>query len=138
MYAFSKQSQLYLATCHADLRNVFNTVIKFRDCTIIEGHRSEARQNEMHRTGRSQLRWPKSNHNKDLSFAVDAAPYFADRDPHIDWNDREAFILFAGAVLGVAGSKGIKMRCGCDWNNNGILSDNIFNDMVHFELIQEV
>lgn len=135
MYRFSERSKLHLATCHPDIRNVFNNVIKFRDCAIIEGHRQEERQEEMFRTGMSQLHFPDSRHNGQPSLAVDVVPYFADRDPHIDWNDREAFILFAGVVLGVAGGKGIKMICGCDWNNNGILSDNRFQDMGHFELI---
>ena len=133
MYQFSERSKLYLATCHADLRNVFYTVIKFRDCTIIEGHRSEEKQNEAFRTGRSELRWPKSNHNKDLSCAVDVAPYFADHNPHIDWDDKPPFILFAGTVLGVAGRMGIKLRWGGDWKMTNRPSS---GDLVHFELLE--
>ena len=135
MYAFSKQSRLYLATCHADIRNVFNTVIKFRDCTIIEGHRPEERQDEMYRTGMSQLSWPQSKHNNQPSLAVDVAPYFAGHDPAIDWNDREKFVYFAGFVLGVASRMNIKLRFGGDWNMDNNLRDNRFQDLGHFGIV---
>jgi peptidoglycan L-alanyl-D-glutamate endopeptidase CwlK len=45
------------------------------DMTILEGHRGEARQNQMVAEGKSQLRWPKSRHNSFPSMAVDVAPY---------------------------------------------------------------
>lgn len=133
MYTYSERSKLHLATCHPDIRNVFNTVIKFRDCTIIEGHRPEARQNEMHRTGRSELKWPTGNHNTKPSNAVDVAPYFAGHDPVIDWNDRGKFTLFAGVVLGVAGRMGIKLRWGGDWSMSGVPDG---WDFPHFEILE--
>ena len=137
MYQYSGKSKLYLASCHPDIRNVFNTVIKSRDCTIIEGHRPEEKQNEMKVTGRSQLEWPLSNHNKEPSLAVDAAPYFGDRNPHIDWNDRLGFTLFAGFVLGVGARMGVKLRWGGDWKMSHKPNENKFNDLVHFELMEE-
>lgn len=137
MYQYSEKSKLYLATCHADIRNVFNTVIKHRDCTIIEGHRPEERQNKMKKAKRSQLKWPNSKHNKEPSLAVDVAPYFQSGDVHIFWDDRLTFTLFAGLVLGIAHTKGIKLRWGGDWQNMGVVSKNKFNDLVHFELMEE-
>ena len=45
MPSFSGRSKEKLASCHPDLQKVFNEVIKHIDCTIIEGHRGEERQN---------------------------------------------------------------------------------------------
>lgn len=137
MYQYSERSKLYLATCHPDIRNVFNTVIKHRDCTIIEGHRPQEKQEEMYQIGRSQLHWPLSKHNKQPSLAVDVAPYFGDHSPHIDWSDRLGFTLFAGFVLGVAGRMGIKLRWGGDWEMSNKPSENRFDDLTHFERMEE-
>ena len=60
---FSTTSKNRLYTCDEQLVELFNEVIKHWDCTIVEGYRTEDRQNEMYRTGKSQLQWPNSKHN---------------------------------------------------------------------------
>ena len=72
--------------------------------------------------------FPKGRHNALPSKAVDVAPY------PIDWEDREGFILFAGYVLGVASQLGLNIRWGGDWDGDFDLSDNEFDDLVHFEM----
>ena len=81
--------------------------------------------------GNSKVQFPNSKHNSLPSLAVDAAPY------PIDWNDKKRFALFAGFVLGIAATKGIRLRWGGDWNMNYITLDNRFDDLPHFELVQE-
>ncbi len=130
-YRFSDTSGARLATCDARLQDLFGEVIGHVDCTIIEGHRDEARQNEMFRTGKSQLRWPQGKHNVLPSLAVDAAPY------PIDWGDRERATLFAGLVLGLAHARGLRLRWGGDWNGDWQVKDNHFDDLWHFELMEE-
>ena len=131
MPRYSNRSAIKLAECDERIQKVFNTVIETVDNTILVGHRNESDQEEMYETGRSQLQWPNSLHNSLPSKAVDVAPY------PIDWNDRERFTLFAGYVLGVAENMGIKLRWGGDWDRDFKTSDNSFDDLVHFELLND-
>lgn len=128
MPAFGKASQEKLATCDQRLQKVFNEVIKHFDCTVIEGHRGEAAQNKAFAEGKSKLKYPQGKHNKTPSLAADVLPY------PIDWNDTNRMRYFAGFVVGIAASMGIKLRWGGDWNQNTELKDNSFNDLPHFEL----
>ena len=129
MPAFGKASQEKLATCDQRLQNVFNEVIKHFDCTVIEGHRGEAAQNKAFAEGKSKLKYPQGKHNKTPSLAADVLPY------PIDWNDTNRMRYFAGFVVGIAATMGIKLRWGGDWNQNTELKDNSFNDLPHFELV---
>lgn len=129
MPKFSDLSSRKLATCDDRLQRVFQEVIKHWDCTVLEGHRGKEDQDDAYRAGKSKTPWPESKHNKMPSRAVDVAPY------PVDWADRERFALFAGFVLGVAASMGIKLRWGGDWNANGRTKDETFSDMPHFELV---
>jgi len=128
MPRFSKRSLGRLETCDERLQKIFKEVVKGFDCTIIEGHRSKERQNKAFDEGKSKLRYPKGNHNKVPSAAVDVAPY------PIDWSDRERFHYFAGYVLGIAKMMGHTIRFGGDWNMDTQVKDNNFDDLVHFEL----
>ncbi len=129
MPAFGKASQEKLATCDPRLQKVFNEVIKHFDCTVIEGHRGEAAQNKAFAEGKSKLKYPQGKHNKTPSLAADVLPY------PIDWNDTNRMRYFAGFVVGIAATMGIKLRWGGDWNQNTELKDNSFNDLPHFELV---
>lgn len=129
MTAFGKASQEKLATCDPRLQKVFNEVIKHFDCTVIEGHRGEAAQNKAFAEGKSKLKYPQGKHNKTPSLAADVLPY------PIDWNDTNRMRYFAGFVVGIAATMGIKLRWGGDWNQNTELKDNSFNDLPHFELV---
>ena len=126
---FGKKSKLNLLSCDYRLQEVFNEVIKHVDCSVLEGHRSEERQNKLFEEGKTKVRYPKGRHNAEPSRAVDVVPY------PVDWNDRERFHLFAGYVLGVASRMGITLRWGGDWNMNFEVDDNKFDDFPHFELI---
>lgn len=129
MPAFGKASQEKLATCDPRLQKVFNEVIKHFDCTVIEGHRGEEAQNKAFAEGKSKLKYPQGKHNKIPSLAADVLPY------PIDWNDTNRMRYFAGFVVGIAATMGIKLRWGGDWNQNTELKDNSFNDLPHFELV---
>jgi len=130
MPQFSARSLTELSTCHADLQELFSLVVQTFDCTIIEGWRGEERQNELFRTGQSEVRWPDGRHNERPSRAVDAAPC------PINWNDRRRFDYFAGYVKGTADRMGIPIRWGGDWDGDHDLSDQTFMDLVHYELIE--
>lgn len=133
MPQFGNASKKRLATCDPRIVEVLEEVIKHFDCSVLEGVRSKEDQNEYYRTGRSKVMWPHSKHNVlvegQLSRAVDVAPY------PIDWNDTDRFYYFAGFVVGIAASKGIKLRFGGDWDGDRDLKDQTFNDLPHFELV---
>lgn len=82
---FSKASETRLQTCHKDLQTVCRELIKQYDFSVLEGHRTEQAQNAAYEKGTSNVRWPRSAHNKTPSLAVDIAPY------PIDWNDTSRF-----------------------------------------------
>ena len=125
---FGKKSKERLATCHEDLQKVFNEVIKVVDCSVLEGHRDERRQEQLFSEGKTKVHYPMGRHNSKPSRAVDVVPY------PVDWEDRERFHLFSGCVLGVASGMGITLRWGGDWNMNFEVDDNKFDDFPHFEL----
>jgi len=91
-----------------------------------------------------------SKHNESPSKAVDSAPWFPDRKipwPQTpkDWNDPvqrnkyvkdlNQFYHYAGFVEGMAASMGYsdRLRWGGDWDRDHDISDQTFNDLVHFE-----
>jgi peptidoglycan L-alanyl-D-glutamate endopeptidase CwlK len=128
MPRFGKRSKEKLATCDERLQKVFNEVIQRVDCSVLEGHRSEERQNKLYEEGKTKVRYLSKRHNAKPSRAADVVPY------PVDWNDRERFHLFAGFVLGVAHRMDIPLRWGGDWNQNFEVDDNKFDDFPHFEL----
>lgn len=130
MYRFGKTSKRRLTTCHTDLQRLFNEVIKYYDCSILCGYRSEEKQNEAYSEGRSTVEWPNSKHNVYPSIAVDVAPY------PIDWDELRRFYMFVGIVRGVAAMMGINIRCGADWDGDMEVKDQNFHDLPHVELIE--
>lgn len=129
MPKFGKNSKERLATCDEKLQDVFNEVIKYVDCSVLEGHRDERKQDKYFEEGKTKVRYPMGRHNSKPSRAVDVVPY------PVDWKDRERFHLFAGFVLGMARRMGISLRWGGDWNMNFEVDDNKFDDFPHFELV---
>jgi peptidoglycan LD-endopeptidase CwlK len=127
---FSARSQSRLNTCHPDLIRLFEAVISDgHDCTVIEGHRDQATQDEHFRAGRSKKQWPNGKHNTTPSQAVDVMPF------PIDWSDRARLERFAQTVFAKANQLGIAIRWGGDWNRNGLSSDEKFFDGPHWELV---
>ena len=131
MPKFGRKSKKSLASCDEDLQDLFNEVIKHVDCSVIEGHRSQERQDRLYDEGKTKVRYPDGRHNASPSRACDVVPY------PVDWDDRERFHLFAGFVLGIAESMEIKIRWGGDWNKNFEVDDNKFDDFPHFELLKD-
>lgn len=121
---FSKTSEERLNTCHPDLIRLFTAVLKDRDCTILEGHRSRQRQEQLLLDGKTKTL--KSNHLHSPSLAVDVMPY------PIDWDDRDAQYKFATRVFDKAMRMGIRVRWGGWFKAPG---DKIFYDSPHWEII---
>lgn len=134
MPILSERSKGRLAECHPDLAAVVAKAIAVTDFTVVCGRRGRAEQERAVELGRSKLHYPASKHNAeppDLSRAVDLAPF---RDGAIQWADRQAFVYLAGVIRGIAGTMGVKIRWGGDFNRNDNQHDDNFVDMPHFEL----
>lgn len=127
---FSTKSKSKLLGCHLQLQQLFEEVCKTHDCTILEGYRDKKRQDDAYNSGLSKLKFPQSKHNRFPSHAVDVIPY------PIDFSDVKRIYTFGRFVVDTAKKLGIKIRWGGDWDGDGDTTDQKFNDLVHFELVQ--
>ncbi len=124
MFRFGKKSKERLKGVDARLVSVLNELIKIMDVTIIEGVRSSERQEELLKQGLSKVKYSKHMEGK----AVDLAPY------PIDWDDLERFYYMGGMIRGIGKELGINVRWGGDWDSDGNIRDQSFNDLVHVEI----
>ena len=135
MPTFGPASEAQLGTAHQDLQRLFREVVRHFDCKVLEGHRGQEAQDRAFREGRSKLKWPNGNHNAFPSRAVDVAPF------PVDWADVKRFHFFAGFVLGLAQSMGLKISWGGAWSDllDGDRGDlngpGVLQDLPHFELL---
>lgn len=152
MATYGESSKRRLATATDRLQGVFNSVIQIIDNAILVGHRSEPDQTAAYAEGRSKVKWPNSKHNSQPSRAIDAAPYPIDWAPlpsqeelrHwtkgdlLEWAKQYArFYYLAGCVLGVAFEQGVPIRWGGDWDMDEDFTDQTFDDLVHFEELED-
>lgn len=136
MPKYSHRSKRELKTCHPILQDIFNEAILHYDCTILEGSRSDERQEELFKEGRTQKKAGESKHNKIVSEAVDASPYpIPDRWGVADKKEYAKFHFLAGIIITIAKTYyGDVIRWGGDWDGDGQTGDQTFDDLVHFEL----
>ena len=124
MPKFGKRSKERLRGIDARLVSVLNELVKIMDVTIIEGLRSEQRQEKLLKEGSTKTKFSKHITGK----AVDLAPY------PIDWNDRDRFHYMGGMIRGIAKQLNVPVRWGGDWDSDGERKDNRFDDLVHVEI----
>jgi|TARA_R110002020_G_scaffold73987_1_gene189636 peptidoglycan LD-endopeptidase CwlK len=130
MPRLGKRSRERLKGVDPKLVNVLNEVCKYFDITVVEGLRSQKRQNQLVAEGKSKTKFGKHVQGK----AVDICPY------PIDWDARDDFHYLGGFVLGVAAKMGVNIRWGGDWSSSSLAKeqrttkDNSFDDLVHFEI----
>jgi len=126
---FAQPSSDRLETCRVDLQSVCVRVIRTYDFSVLEGFRSDERQEELFRQGKSKLHAGESKHNNDPSLAVDIVPF------PIDWNDTARFYLLAGFMFQAAADLNVNLRWGGDWDRDWIHTDQTFFDLPHFEIV---
>jgi|TARA_R110000824_G_scaffold126956_2_gene286764 peptidoglycan LD-endopeptidase CwlK len=124
MPKFGKRSKERLRGIDARLVSVLNELVKIMDVTIIEGLRSEQRQEKLLKEGSTKTKFSKHITGK----AVDLAPY------PIDWKDRDRFHYMGGMIRGIAKQLNVNVRWGGDWDSDGETKDNRFDDLVHVEI----
>lgn len=100
------------------------------DISLITGHRTKEEQDSLYPVF-TKVKWPNSKHNKHPSDAVDLQPYpRPDDDQHL----REQLTYIAGHAIQYARSLNINLRWGGDWDQDGRIEDNGFDDLFHFEV----
>ena len=126
-----------LQECDSRLVVVFSEVAKYYDLAVLEGYRSQARQLQLYREGKSRVQFGK--HNMVPSQAVDIALKPIDWGESGDRTTREKalkrFYFLAGFVFGLANSMQIKLRWGGDWDSDLDFTDQTFDDLCHFEVL---
>tara|TARA_R100000458_G_C8264873_1_gene240029 strand:- start:579 stop:977 length:399 start_codon:yes stop_codon:yes gene_type:complete len=130
MPKFGKTSKERLKGVDTRLVNVLNELIKIMDVTIIEGVRSAERQEELLKKGATKVKYSKHMEGK----AVDLAPYDRTVKGKIDWKDRDRFHYMGGMIRGIAKQLNTNVRWGGDWDSDGEVKDNGFDDLVHVEI----
>ena len=85
MPSFGTKSQERLETCDPQIQLVLQEAIKHYDFSVLEGHRTEEKQQEYFESGASKVKFPNSKHNVYPAMAVDVVPY------PIDWDNLQRF-----------------------------------------------
>jgi peptidoglycan L-alanyl-D-glutamate endopeptidase CwlK len=130
-FYYGDTSEARLATCHLDLQLLARAALKTSpiDIAVLAGHRNQRDQDAAFARGTSKVQWPHGKHNRTPSEAIDLAPW------PIDWNDKRRFYLLAGHIRLIAIALRIPVRGGYDWDSDGDLNDQTFDDLVHWELV---
>jgi len=143
MPSFGKRSRGQLDTCNLQIETLMNEVVLTYDTSILEGHRVQELQDLYYEKGTSKLKYPDGNHNNKPSLAVDAQPYpFNPKGPKA----KIKLAHWAGYVMATFDRlkrespelyDGYQLRWGGDWDSDGDLDDQTFDDYYHFEIISE-
>jgi peptidoglycan LD-endopeptidase CwlK len=136
IFRLSARSQKRLETCDLRLQYIVRELSMVMDITVIEGHRSVARQDALFKAGASKVKGGGSKHNPKPSRAVDICPADAPKlwALHRDLPRARYNAMYAEAKK-IADAAGIKTRWGGDWDGDGDFTDQNFNDLVHIELL---
>lgn len=144
---------------HPALVDLFETAGEEVDIDIMDVHRGREAQEKAFAEKRTQLHFPRGNHNKLPSTAVDAGPspiqwpvwpklppegasradWIAFRNALMEAHRRDCrWFYYGGYMCGLAKGKGIAVRWGNDWDKDEDFEDNKLNDKPHIELIEDV
>jgi hypothetical protein len=129
MPTFSKRSLLNLEHAHPELRKLMMEAIKKFYFVVTDSRRGRAAQEMAVKMGRSKVHYGDSAHNYSPAVALDIYPY------PINYSNTKAFeALQIGIIKPLAHKLGIPIRQGIDWNMNGVLTDDKWDDLPHVEL----
>jgi len=128
-FKFGTKSKERLATADKRLKALCDEVIKHTDFSVLEAHRSLERQQELYKTGKSQIDGvtQQGKHNYFPSLAIDVAPY--KKGHNIFDGSDESELMFWRLIweFSRASKKlNIPIRFGAFWS---------FKDFPHIELL---
>lgn len=155
---WGRESREVLDQLHPDLRRVVERVRDHRDLAVREGYRGELAQNTKQLNGRSRARWGQSAHNYRPVLACHLLPWPVDDyyelvvrgQEIVQHSAQRAMTLrpvdsrslrawaeihrFGAEVVTIGRELGIAVAHGGDWDGDGNLRDQTFDDLFHFEL----
>ena len=145
--AYGADSLENIATCHQSLRQVAHVAMGVAetlglDLTCSEGQRGKEKQEEYFEAGTSEVHFPDSLHNKEPSEAIHIQMH------PVLWPQKEdserqkikktgRFYMVASIMLMAAAQIGVDLGWGGDWDRDGDIMDNDFDDLSHFFLIKK-
>jgi peptidoglycan L-alanyl-D-glutamate endopeptidase CwlK len=134
MRKWGKKSQKVYDELDPRLQRVCDRILhEVADVSLIDGFREEVRQNHYYVTNRSSVQWPNSKHNKQPSLAVDLQPYPMPQRKEKLW---AALAYIAGRAIQIGIEEGVIIRWGGDWNQDGDLTNQKFDDLFHLEIME--
>ena len=150
MAKFGQKSESLLAHLDEGLVAVNRKAIEVIDYSIIYTFRGQKLQDELFAKKVSKLKFPNSKHNSYPAKAFDFGPYpilwpqedelrkgIAENDSVLIRKYMKAtsrFYLVGGVILDAANSLGVSIRWGADWDGDGDIMDQTFDDLGHIEL----
>lgn len=129
MPVFDKRSEAALKFVHPDLVKVHREAIKHFAYIVTDGRRGEIDQTRAYKTGKSKVRFGSSAHNWSPAVATDCYPF--------PFNANEKtfrMIELYKVILAAAKTVGVKIRQGADFDGDGNLSNDKWDDLPHVEL----
>lgn len=133
MNKFGTSSRFQLGSCDSRLQRIAPIVLRIKDHSIIKGHRNKEDQNLAFASGNSRLKWPDGKHNKVPSIAMDVQTYPV---PDSEQALREEQLYLLGLYRAAGAENGILFRTGADWDQDGEIADNGFDDFFHVEVVE--
>ena len=131
MNRFGRNSRRQLSTSDGRLQDIAHIVLKIKDHAVVKGHRNQREQHTAFIEGHSELDWPNGKHNQLPSIAIDVQTYPL---PQNEQELREEQLYLLGLYAGVGFMKDIPIRIGGDWDRDGEIADNSFDDFFHVEI----
>lgn len=103
------------------------------DISLTYGYRDRETQNTMYENGVTKVKYPNSKHNRKPAIAVDLQPYpYPEYEPKL-WG---ALGYIAGHAHRIAAEEGFDIRWGGDWDRDGDMTDQNFDDLFHIEVYE--
>lgn len=127
---FDNRSKRNLEKLHPLLQQIFNEAINIYPFIITDSQRGKVEQEIAFRKGNSKVRFGDSAHNWKPSIAADIWP-----SPFNINEPVSSFVkLQLSVILPIAHKLKIPIRQGIDFNRNGVLTDDRWDDLPHIEL----
>ncbi len=135
MRKWSNKSLRIRETLDPRLQGMVDELLLYMDVSLVSGHRGQPEQDALYYATpqRSKVQYPDSKHNTYPSLAVDMQPYPYPTTAVELW---AALGYMAGLCWLIAQKHGFRIRWGGDWNRNGSVTDNGFDDLFHVEIYE--
>ena len=132
MRKWGRRSKEVYVTLDPTLQRVMDRVLsEVADISLTSGHRGQEEQDNLFDNNKTTVRWPSSKHNTIPSVAVDFQPHPYPSSEEKLWG---ALGYIAGRAMAIAKEEGIYLRWGGDWNQDGDLTNQSFDDLFHLEI----